>query len=68
MKTGLYGWRIERNGPSKPDLELKNRLKNFDSILGESKQKINFKWVPTEYNIYKVQSYLIISWVGRIRV
>ena len=46
LKTGLYGWRIERNGPIKPDLELKNRLKNFDSNLGESKAKINFKWVP----------------------
>ena len=45
LKTGPYGW---RNGPNKSDIELKNRLKNFDSNLGESKPKISFKWVPTE--------------------
>ena len=36
LKTGLYGW---RNGQNKSDIELKNRLKNFDS---------NFKCVPKE--------------------
>ena len=44
LKTGLYGWRIVRNGPPVLSQKLENLSVSLDSTLGEQKTK----WVPAK--------------------